>query len=97
MFEVILRGPKHTIAVLGVVTLALGEAAGQSVFCHVTDGQFTICPDGSQEWADVTPVFFPESGVYLYADQADLDPELGTHYSPLDTFMLMYELTGQTD
>jgi len=26
---------------------------GPSAFCHQTDGQFTVCPGGSQEWSDI--------------------------------------------
>lgn len=70
---------------------------GPSVFCHVTDGAFTDCPDGGKEWSDITPSFFdvfadvpgPESA--LYVDQADLDPNRGTPQSPVDHLMLMYD------
>lgn len=69
---------------------------GPSNLCHVTDGTFTICPNGSVEWSDVTPVFFSESQSYLYADQADLDPLLATPVSGVDTLMLMYDECGKT-
>jgi len=75
---------------------------GPSAFCHSTDGAFTTCPDGSQEWSDITPAFFPESGAYLYSDQADLDPLLQSVHpatgevSALDTFVLMYDECGRT-
>jgi hypothetical protein len=67
-----------------------------SAFCHVTDGAFTTCPGATHEWSDVTPQFFQESGSYLYVDQADLDPQLGTPRSPVDTLMLMYDECRQT-
>ena len=70
--------------------------AAPSAFCHVTDGAFTPCPDGIQEWSDITPEFFKGSNSYLYADQADLDPDHGTPTSPLDTFVLMYDECGLT-
>lgn len=70
--------------------------ATPSRFCHATDGAFTICPDGNTEWSDVTPVFFPESQSYLYADQADFDAELASPDSLLDTFLLMYDEAGRT-
>jgi hypothetical protein len=68
----------------------------RSAFCHVTDGVFTVCPDGNNEWSDVPPKFFPESNSYLYADQADLDPSLSTPQSPVDTFVLMYDECART-
>src|SRR5262249_4652762 len=40
--------------------------------------------------------FFPSTQSYLYADQADLDPVLGTPTSPLDTLVLMYDECGLT-
>jgi len=39
---------------------------------------------------------FPETNSYLYADQADLDPNRATPTSPVDTFMLMYDECGRT-
>ena len=69
---------------------------GPSIFCHETDGAFTICPDDNEEWSDIAPQFFPESDSYLYADQADLDPILGTPDSPVDTLMLLYDECSQT-
>ena len=79
---------------------------GPSMFCHVTDGAFTICPDGSQEWSDVAPVAFPTTDGVVYADQADLvdnsliadfeaglidSDELFVPDGELDHLMLMYE------
>ena len=64
---------------------------GPSAFCHETDGEFTVCPDGNDEWSDITPIFFLETDSYLYADQADLDPTLAGPESEMDTFMLMYD------
>ncbi len=66
-------------------------AGAASTHCHITDGTFTLCPDGSHEWSDVTPRFFLESNSYLYADQAKLNASLT---APLDTFMLMYDECG---
>jgi hypothetical protein len=96
------RAPISGFALLTVACLALpryealAQIAGRSAFCHVTDGAFTTCPDGTQEWSDVTPQFFPESGSYLYVDQADLDSGLATADSPVDTLMLMYDECRQT-
>lgn len=82
---------------LDVTVAAQPPSPGRpSASCHVTDGAFTSCPDGTQEWSDVTPQFFPESGSYLYVDQADLDGQLGTAQSPVDTLMLMYDECTQT-
>src|SRR5205809_6543554 len=63
-----------------------------SAFCHSTDGSFTTCSDGHQEWSDITPVFFSQSNSYLYADQASfLNPG-----GPPDTFFLMYDECART-
>src|SRR2546428_1128899 len=67
-----------------------------STHCHVTDGNFTICPDGVTEWSDVPGKFFPDSQAYLYADQANLDPSRGSSQLPKDTFLLMYDECGLT-
>lgn len=64
--------------------------------CHVTDGAFTTCPDGSIEWADTPANFFPDSRSYLYAVEADLSPTLGSAAVPHDTLMLMYDECGRT-
>ena len=41
-----------------------------SANCHVTDAQFSACPNGSNEWLDVRgPVFFPASNSFLYVNQ----------------------------
>lgn len=72
------------------------EQVGPSAFCHQTDGMFTACPGGGEEWSDITPAFFPETRSYLYADQADLDPILSSPTTPLDTFMLLYDECGRT-
>lgn len=63
-----------------------------SSHCHVTDGAFSTCPDGSQEWSDITPTAFPASHAFLYADQAKLNPAA----TRPDTFMLMYDECGRT-
>ncbi|HEX5494549.1 MAG TPA: nidogen-like domain-containing protein [Mycobacteriales bacterium] len=67
-----------------------------SAFCHVTDGSFDTCPDGNQEWSDVTPGEFSARHAFLYSDQADLDPGSGIPGSPVDTLMLMYDECGTT-
>ncbi len=95
-----LRHTGSAAAVLGCLLLPVFEVSAQiaspSASCHVTDGAFTTCPNGSQEWSDVTPHLFVESGSYLYVDQADLDPSLATSASPVDTLMLMYDECRQT-
>jgi hypothetical protein len=67
-------------------------ATGPSAFCHNTDGAFTVCPDGHQEWSDVAPQFFSNTNTYLYADQANLTKP----GSAPDTFLLMYDECGRT-
>jgi hypothetical protein len=70
----------------------------RSIFCHITDGEFTDCDpetDGIEEWSDVVPDFFLGTQSYLYADQADLDPVLRTPDSAADTFVLMYDECGR--
>jgi hypothetical protein len=37
--------------------------------CHITDGKFDTCPNGTMEWSDVQPVPFPSSGGFLYVNQ----------------------------
>ena len=63
-----------------------------SKFCHVTDGAFTACPGGGQEWSDVPVLSFPQTQAFLYADQANLDPTLT---SPNNTLTLMYDECGR--
>jgi hypothetical protein len=101
--EALLLGLTTVVVVLSLFQLPFldASAAAQSAdrpsaFCHVTDGAFTICPDGQREWSDVPFKFFPESNSYLYASQADLDPTRRTASSPVDTFMLMYDECGRT-
>ena len=74
---------------------ASAAAAGPSAFCHVTDGTFTTCPDGSNEWSDVPVKAFSETQSFLYASQANLDPAKGGPVSPVDTFVLMYDECGR--
>jgi Nidogen-like/Thrombospondin type 3 repeat len=99
------RRPPCLILVLGAVlswvllgcSLAAAQTSGSaSSFCHVTDGQFTVCPDGGREWSDVPVHAFPESQSFLYASQANLDPLKGSPSSPVDTFMLMYDECSRT-
>ena len=97
----LLRDLTFLVGTLGCLLVLSPAASAQTVhtpstLCHVTDGAFTTCPDGTKEWSDVTPQFFPESGSYLYVDQADLDLSLATPRSPVDTLMLMYDECRQT-
>lgn len=64
---------------------------GPSGHCHVTDGRFTRCPNGQDEWSDIKPAPFADENAVLYADQADLVPNRGIPGSPVDTFMLVYD------
>jgi len=64
-----------------------------SSHCHVTDGTFSTCPDGTQEWSDVPVQAFPATNSFLYADQANLDPTLS---SSNNTFTLMYDQCSRT-
>src|SRR5262249_32262058 len=74
------------------VSVAAVSPHGVSAHCHVTDGTFTVCPDGSAEWSDVASTAFGPSNAHVYADQADLLPGRGLpNGSPVDTFMLMYD------
>jgi len=77
-------------------SIAATNSAAPSAFSHVTDGAFTVFSNGTKEWSDVPAKFFAETNSHLYADQADLDPNLGTPQSPLDTFLLMYDECGRT-
>ena len=77
----------------------VAPGAAQATFsahCHVIDGSFTSCPDGSSEWSDVPSHAFAKTNAYLYADQADLDPTLAGPTSPADTFELMYDECART-
>ena len=40
-----------------------------SANCHVVDGQFTTCANGTAEWSDITPLSFPATNSYLYVNQ----------------------------
>ncbi len=87
------------IGVLGSLLLWGADVAAPttgsepSKHCHVSDGTFTTCTDGSKEWSDVPVTAFPDSHSFLYADQADLNPSLS---SPNNTFVLMYDECGRT-
>ncbi len=49
---------------------AAAQSSGPpSAACHVTDGRFTSCSNGTTEWSDVQPVAFPASGSFLYVNQ----------------------------
>lgn len=100
-----------TLVITMLCWFALGisserEAGAQSTpsdRCHVTDGTFTTCPGGAEEWADVPFVSFPETNAFLYADQADLNPDQSSvnpitgAIAPLDTFVLMYDECQRTE
>lgn len=84
------------LAAVATAAYAQGITDGPSAFCHVTDGAFTSCADGSQEWSDITGTPF-ESGAVLSVDQADLDPARSIpNGSGLDTLMLMYDEAQRT-
>src|SRR5580765_3354995 len=85
------------LAMLGGGTTAPGAPPSPpSAHCHLVDGDFSTCPDGSHEWSDVPARFFSTTNSYLYADQADLSPTLAGPHSPADTFELMYDECGVT-
>lgn len=90
----------YVVVLLAVVIAPTSQVSAQagrpSAFCHKTDGILTICPDGRQEWSDITPSFFPRTKTYLYADQADLDPTRGVPNGRVDTFLLLYDECGRT-
>lgn len=94
-FDVGLRltaGALFTLLILSA-NLAAQATHGQRSHCHATDGAFSTCPDGSQEWSDVPAIAFPDTNSFLYADQANLDP---TSQSPTpDTLMLLYDACGR--
>jgi len=94
------------LIITGVVAVgAQTVESGPSVFCHVTDGTFTDCDgdpnNGLEEWSDITPSLFPETGGVVYVDQGDLVDNStisgmnGTvNFTPdgiVDHLMLMYE------
>ena len=84
-----------TIAVFFLIQsqTAIAQVTGTpSKFCHTTDGAFTVCPGGGQEWSDVPFLAFPETQSFLYADQANLNPTLA---SPNNTLTLMYDECGR--
>jgi hypothetical protein len=81
---------------LGSVSSALTATVPPSSGCHKTDGLFSTCADGTQEWQNVPFVSFPERASYVYATQADLDPTRSSPGSPVDTLMLMYDECGRT-
>ena len=49
---------------------------GPSGYCHTTDGVFTDCDgdatNGNEEWSDIAPASFSETGGVVWVDQADL-------------------------
>lgn len=80
----------------GALIVFAQTTTGPSAFCHETDGVFTSCADGNEEWSDITGTSFfdvfnnPLS--VLYVDQADKDPSKSIpDGSGIDTLMLMYD------
>jgi hypothetical protein len=71
-----------------------GSSHSPSSHCHLTDGAFTTCPDGSQEWSDVPVISFSDTNSFLYADQARLNTS-STSHAP-DTLMLLYDECSRT-
>jgi hypothetical protein len=58
------------ICLLASVDLAKAQLSGPpTANCHVTDGTFTACPNGTKEWSDVQPLAFPATNSYLYVNQ----------------------------
>lgn len=94
-FDLRLRFTTGALFVLLILSVKLPAQTthGQSSHCHATDGAFTTCADGSQEWSDVPFQSFPETNSFLYADQANLNPDL---LAPNNTFALMYDQCGRT-
>src|SRR3989442_4768976 len=89
LLSVVGSGPK------GPVPAVHAQSPTWSTHCHVTDGTFSTCPDGSKEWSDVTPKYFSQSNSYLYADQAKLNASLPTP-PPTDTLVLLYDECAMT-
>lgn len=86
-------GLRRLAAALGVALVATvsQQSWGQvslppSADCHVTDGTFTTCPNGSGEWSDVLPLSFPASDSFLYVNQD----------SAHTTLYLMYDFPVRT-
>jgi hypothetical protein len=58
------------VFVLGSMDISRAQvSSGPTSNCHVTDGQFTPCPNGKTEWSDVAPLPFPATNSYLYVNQ----------------------------
>src|SRR3989475_314495 len=89
LLSVVGSGPR------GPVPAVHAQSPTWSAHCHITDGTFSTCPDGSKEWSDVTPKYFSQSNSYLYADQAKLNASLPTP-PPTDTLVLLYDECAMT-
>ncbi|MCI0401743.1 MAG: hypothetical protein L0Y67_01345 [Gammaproteobacteria bacterium] len=109
LIQTLKRLPSFIGVVLSIILLHASPrlvlaqvSVGPSAFCHITDGSFTVCPDANDEWSDIPFIEFPESNSFLYADQADLDPNAQSVHpvtgetSNLDTFVLMYDECSRT-
>lgn len=105
--------PKELLVLLSLATIFVGafllvtpeavaqSASGPSAFCHQTDGVFTTCPDGKQEWSDIPGSSFTNGTgnllSVLYVDQANLDPQKSIpNGSGIDTLVLMYDEVSRT-
>jgi hypothetical protein len=70
-----LRTVEIVLGLLGTLFFLAGKLPAQtttstapSSHCHVTDGTFTKCQDGTSEWSDVPFQSFPATNSFLYAD-----------------------------
>ena len=94
-----LGGGLIVASVVALVTFALANGTGPSVFCHETDGLFTDCDPatpGLEEWSDIEGTVFAP-GTKLYVDQADKHPTMSIpNGSGIDTLMLMYDEVQRT-
>ncbi len=80
-----------SLLILGLV-IAAQTSGGPSTLCHVSDGKFTVCPDGEKEWSDITPTVFPDTGGIVYVDQADL-----VDNSSISTGQIVFTPDGKLD
>src|SRR5579859_332147 len=77
-----------TVAALSMfaTTAHAQVSSSPSAKCHVVDGEFTTCQDGSAEWSDVESLPFLTTNSYLYVNQ-----------DAARTFLhLMYDFTFRT-
>lgn len=102
-FIILLR--QQFFSVISLITLVffpLTLYSAPSALCHKSDGEFTVCQDGSTEWSDVMSMYFQETNTYLYGDQADIDPTRDSinpitgEISPIDTFVVLIDDCDRT-